>query len=381
MEIPLSYETLRVLWWGLLGVLLIGFAATDGFDFGVAGLLPFVAKTDSERRVAINTVGPTWEGNQVWFILGGGAIFAAWPLVYAVSFSGLYLAMFVLLAALILRPVAFKYRSKREDKRWRAMWDWALFTGGFVPALLFGVAVGNVLVGLPFRLDENLRSYWDGSFFDLLNPFALVCGLLSVSMMGLHGAAWLSMKAEYGPVRDRARFYAPIFAVLSIVLFAIGGLVMAFGPYGFAHVSDANPGGPSNPLLTVTVAEAGAWLSNYAAHPWMILAPVLGFGGAIAALIGLKLNSESITFVGSKLSTFGIISTVGLSMFPFILPSSIAPNASLTVWNSSSSHLTLFIMLITTVIFLPIILAYTAWAFKVMWGRVTTEDVTSGDYY
>lgn len=381
MEIPLSYETLRVLWWGLLGVLLIGFAATDGFDFGVAGLLPFVAKTDSERRVAINTVGPTWEGNQVWFILGGGAIFAAWPLVYAVSFSGLYLAMFVLLAALILRPVAFKYRSKREDKSWRAMWDWALFTGGFVPALLFGVAVGNVLVGLPFRLDENLRSYWDGSFFDLLNPFALLCGLLSVSMMGLHGAAWLSMKAEYGPVRDRARRFAPVFAVLSIVLFAIGGLVMAFGPYGFAHVSEANPGGPSNPLLTVTVAEAGAWLSNYAAHPWMILAPVLGFGGAIAALIGLKLNSESITFVGSKLSTFGIISTVGLSMFPFILPSSIAPNASLTVWNSSSSHLTLFIMLITTVIFLPIILAYTAWAFKVMWGRVTTEDVTSGDYY
>ncbi len=381
MEIPLSYETLRVLWWGLLGVLLIGFAATDGFDFGVAGLLPFVAKTDSERRVAINTVGPTWEGNQVWFILGGGAIFAAWPLVYAVSFSGLYLAMFVLLAALILRPVAFKYRSKREDKSWRAMWDWALFTGGFVPALLFGVAVGNVLVGLPFRLDENLRSYWDGSFFDLLNPFALLCGLLSVSMMGLHGAAWLSMKAEYGPVRDRARRFAPVFAVLSIVLFAIGGLVMAFGPYGFAHVSEANPGGPSNPLLTETVAEAGAWLSNYAAYPWMILAPVLGFGGAIAALIGLKLNSESITFVGSKLSTFGIISTVGLSMFPFILPSSIAPNASLTVWNSSSSHLTLFIMLITTVIFLPIILAYTAWAFKVMWGRVTTEDVTSGDYY
>lgn len=381
MEIPLSYETLRVLWWGLLGVLLIGFAATDGFDFGVAGLLPFVAKTDSERRVAINTVGPTWEGNQVWFILGGGAIFAAWPLVYAVSFSGLYLAMFVLLAALILRPVAFKYRSKREDKSWRAMWDWALFTGGFVPALLFGVAVGNVLVGLPFRLDENLRSYWDGSFFDLLNPFALLCGLLSVSMMGLHGAAWLSMKAEYGPVRDRARRFAPVFAVLSIVLFAIGGLVMAFGPYGFAHVSEANPGGPSNPLLTETVAEAGAWLSNYAAYPWMILAPALGFGGAIAALIGLKLNSESITFVGSKLSTFGIISTVGLSMFPFILPSSIAPNASLTVWNSSSSHLTLFIMLITTVIFLPIILAYTAWAFKVMWGRVTTEDVTSGDYY
>ncbi|HCY54105.1 MAG TPA: cytochrome d ubiquinol oxidase subunit II [Oceanicaulis sp.] len=382
MEIPISYEVLRVLWWGLLGVLLIGFAATDGFDFGVAGLLPFVAKTDAERRVAINTVGPTWEGNQVWFILGGGAIFAAWPMVYAVSFSGLYLAMFVLLAALILRPVGFKYRSKREDPRWRAMWDWALFTGGFVPALLFGVAVGNVLVGVPFRLDENLRAFWEGSFFDLLNPFAILCGLLSVTMMGLHGAAWLSMKAEYGPVRDRARTLAPVFAIASIVLFAGGGLAMAYGPYGFAQVGDVDPAGPSNPLRTETVAAAGAWLANYASHPWMILAPVLGFGGAFAALIGLRLNSESITFIGSKLSTFGIISTAGLSMFPFILPSSIDPNSSLTVWNSSSSQLTLFIMLITTAIFLPIILAYTAWAFKVMWGRVTTEDVTSGgDYY
>ena len=381
MDIPLSYELLRVIWWALLGVLLIGFAITDGFDLGVAGLLPFVARTDTERRIAINTVGPTWEGNQVWLILGGGAIFAAWPLVYAVSFSSFYLAMFVVLAALILRPVGFKYRSKRDDPRWRNFWDWALFTGGFVPALIFGVAVGNVLVGAPFRMNDDMRIFWDGNFFGLLNPFALLCGLLSVTMLFLHGAAWLSMKAEYGPVRDRARTFAPIFAFASIVLFALAGAWVAFGDLGYQVPNTVSPDGPANPRLTETVREGGAWLANYGRYPWMILAPVLGFGGAALALFGLRSNSEAMTFVGSKLSVVGIISTVGLSMFPFILPSSIDPNASLTVWNASSSHTTLFVMLIVTAILLPIVLAYTAWAFKVMWGRVTTEQVESGDYY
>lgn len=380
MDIPLSYEMLRVIWWALLGILLIGFAITDGFDLGVAGLLPFVARTDVERRIAINTVGPTWEGNQVWLILGGGAIFAAWPIVYAVSFSAFYLAMFVVLAALILRPVGFKYRSKRSDPRWRSFWDWALFVGGFVPALIFGVAVGNMLVGAPFRLDDTMRIFWEGSFIGLLNPFALVCGLLSVSMLGLHGAAWLSMKAEHGPVRDRARTLAPAFAVASMALFGLGGVWVALGDFGYV-ASAVDTAGPSNPLLTDTVREGGAWLSNYGTYTWMVIAPVLGFGGAGLALFGLKLGSEAMTFLGSKLSVVGIIATVGVSTFPFILPSSIDPQSSLTVWNSSSSHQTLFIMLIVTVVLLPIVLAYTAWAFKVMWGRVTSEQVQSGDYY
>jgi cytochrome d ubiquinol oxidase subunit II len=380
MEIPLSYDVLRVIWWALLGVLLIGFAITDGFDLGVAGLLPVVARTDTERRVAINTVGPTWEGNQVWLILGGGAIFAAWPLVYAVSFSAFYLAMFVVLAALILRPVGFKYRSKRQDPRWRGFWDWALCVGGFVPALIFGVAVGNMLVGAPFRLDQTLRIFWEGSFIGLLNPFALLCGLLSVSMLFLHGAAWLSMKAEHGPVRDRARRLAPVFAISSMALFAGGGLWVGLGDFGYvAGAVDVT--GPSNPLLTETVRQGGAWLNNYANHPWMVVAPVAGFAGATLALVGLRSGGEALTFLGSKLSVIGIIATVGVSTFPFILPSSIDPSSSLTVWNSSSSHSTLFTMLIVTVILLPIVMAYTAWAFKVMWGRVTTEQVQSGDMY
>ncbi|MGQ2990769.1 cytochrome d ubiquinol oxidase subunit II [Brevundimonas sp.] len=382
MELPLDFATLRLIWWALLGVLLIGFALTDGFDLGVGALLPFVAKTDEERRMVINTVGATWEGNQVWFILGGGAIFAAWPFVYAVSFSGFYLAMFLVLAALILRPVSFKYRSKRPEKRWRTLWDWGLFIGGFVPALVFGVAVGNVLIGAPFRLDADLRSFYEGHLLGLFTPFALLSGLLSVAMLVLHGAAWISVKGELGPVVDRARRFGTIAGVLSLVLFAAGGLYVAFGDLGFRVTGVLDPNGFSNPLRTTVEAAPGAWLDNYGRYPWMLIAPALGFAGALLALVGLWKRSAPMAFSGSSLSTVGIISTVGLSMFPFVLPSSIHPQSSLTVFNASSSHLTLFIMLICTVIFLPLVLLYTAWVYKVLWGRTSTEALkTNPDLY
>ena len=382
MDLPLDYSTLRIIWWGLMGVLLIGFALTDGFDLGVASLLPFIARNDSERRMVINTIAPTWEGNQVWFILGGGAIFAAWPFVYAVSFSGFYLAMFAVLASLILRPVAFKYRSKRPGSTWRSAWDWALFVGGFVPTLVFGVAVGNVLQGIPFHLDSDLRTTYTGGFFGLFTPFTLLCGLLSVSMIVLHGAAWLVMKAETGPVRDRARRIGTAAGIASLVLFAAGYAFVAFGEMGFRVAGAIAMDGPSNPLHTTSVAAAGAWLDNFTVHPWMWAAPALGFAGAAMALLGVKAGREWPAFTGSSLSAAGIIATVGLSMFPFILPSSINPKSSLTVFNASSSHLTLFIMLGVTVVFLPIVLAYTSWAFKIMWGRSTQEAlVTNPDLY
>ncbi|WP_426040722.1 cytochrome d ubiquinol oxidase subunit II [Brevundimonas sp. TWP2-3-4b1] len=382
MELPLDYASLRLIWWGLLGVLLIAFALTDGFDLGVGALLPFVAKTDEERRMVINTVGATWEGNLVWFILGGGAIFAAWPFVYAVSFSGFYLAMFLVLSALILRPVAFKYRSKRPDRRWRAFWDWALFVGGFVPALVFGVAVGNVLLGAPFRLDGDLRSFYEGSLLGLFTPFSLLCGLLSVAMLVLHGAAWLGLKAERGTVQARARVFGTIAGVASLALFVGGGLFVAFGDLGFRIVGLIDPSGMSNPLRAAVVAAPGAWLDNYTAAPWTIAAPVLGLLGTVVALAGLWRRSEPLAFGGSSLGTVGIISTVGLSMFPFILPSSIDPGSSLTVWNASSTHLTLFIMLGVTIVFLPLILLYTAWVYRVLWGRSSsTEFKTNPDLY
>src|SRR5580692_11007877 len=183
----LDYEMLRLIWWALLGILLIGFAVMDGFDLGAAMLLPFVGRTDAERRVAINTVGPVWEGNQVWLVLGGGAIFAAWPTLYAVAFSGFYLAMFLALSALILRPVSFKFRSDIEKPVWRTFWDYALFISGVVPSFIFGVAVGNALRGVPFRFDYALRMTYEGDLLGLLNPFALLCGLVSCAMFVMHG--------------------------------------------------------------------------------------------------------------------------------------------------------------------------------------------------
>jgi len=369
-----DYEILRVLWWALLGILLIGFAVTDGFDMGVGALLPFVAKTDVERRVAINTVGPVWEGNQVWLILGGGAIFAAWPPLYAVSFSGFYLAMFVVLAALIVRPVAFKYRSKREDARWRAGWDWALFVGGAVPALIFGVAVGNVLQGVPFRLDGDLRITYEGGFFGLLNPFALLAGLVSVAMLVMHGGAWLGLKAD-GPVAERARVLGRMAALATIVLFALGGVALWLFVDGYAITSAIDPNGPSNPLAKEVALVPGGWFANYAAHPALLAVPALGFLGAIGAYFGLATRREGLTFLASKLSVVGIVATVGVSMFPMILPSSVDPRSSLTVFDASSSRATLFNMLVVALVGMPIVVAYTAWVYRVLWGKVDARTI------
>ena len=377
-----DYEILRIIWWGLLGVLLIGFAVTDGYDMGVAALLPFVARTDVERRMVINAIGPMWEGNQVWFIVGGAAFFAAWPFVYGAAFSGFYLAMFVVLAALIMRPVGFKYRSKRPDAAWRSRWDWALFVGGFVPVLVFGVAVGNVLQGVPLRLDSDLRAFYEGSFLGLFTPFTLVCGLLSVAMLVLHGATWLTFRVERAEVHARARTYGSVAAVATVVLFAVGWAFIRFGDIGFHLATVANPFGPSNPLRSTTLPMAGGWLANYSLHPWMMIAPALGFGGALLALSGITRGWEKTSFAGSALAAAGIIATVGVSMFPYILPSRIDTHSSLTVWNASSSEKTLGIMLFVVVVFLPVVIGYTSWAFHIMWGRVTSADVaTNPDFY
>jgi cytochrome bd ubiquinol oxidase subunit II len=370
-----DYGTLRVIWWLLLGVLLIGFAAMDGFDMGVGILLPFVAKTDIERRVAINTVGPVWEGNQVWFILGGGAIFAAWPALYALSFSGFYLAMFLVLLALILRPVGFKYRSERPDAAWRARWDWALFIGGAVPALIFGVAVGNALRGVPFHFTDDLRPIYEGNLFGLLNPIALYCGLVSVSMLVMHGAAWLAFKSD-GLVAARAKAFGVKAAVASSILFAGGGLLVWLGLLGGYRVTSPIVwDGPSNPLLKTVIADPAAWLANFNAHPILWAVPALGVAAPLIAALGFRAGKEGLTFLASQLSVAAIIATVGLSMFPILLPSSSNPNHSLAVFDASSSRATLLNMLVATAIFMPIILAYTAWVYRVLRGKVTAKSI------
>ncbi|MDF3607241.1 cytochrome d ubiquinol oxidase subunit II [Paracoccus sp. DMF-8] len=373
----LSFEILRLIWWVLLGVLLIGFALTDGFDMGVAALLPFVAKTDTERRVVINTVGPVWEGNQVWLILGGGAIFAAWPPLYAISFSGFYPAMFLILAALIVRPVAFKYRSKREDPRWRSRWDWALFFGGAVPALLFGVAVGNVLLGVPFHLTPSLHAIPDAGagarFFGLLRPFALLCGVVSIAMLVMHGAGWLVLKTD-GLVQRRARGFGRSAALIVLAGYALAGLWLWLGIQGYGYATPPPHDGPSNPLLHEITRQA-SWMAAYAERPWIWIAPVMGFAGTAMCWRALREGSDLAPLLWSKMAIFGMISSVGLVMFPVILPSSTAPGSSLSVWNASASHLTLFVMLVASAIFLPLIPAYTAWVYRVLWGKVSADDV------
>ncbi len=373
--ILLDYTTLRVIWWLLLGVLLIGFAVMDGFDLGVGALLPFVARTDEERRLVINTIGPVWEGNQVWLVLGGGAIFAAWPPLYAVSFSGFYLAMFVILFALILRPVGFKYRGKMPSQRWRNNWDWALFIGGFVPALIMGVAVGNVLLGVPYHFDDSQRVWYTGTFFGLLTPFALLAGLLSVAMLVSHGAAMLVLKTD-GPVADRSARFGSIAAIVSFVLFAAGGAWVALGLPGYAITSQVISDGASNPLLkSAELTAAGGWMHNYSAMPATILAPVVGLIGALASAVLLRKRRGGLAFIASGLSIAGIIFTVGFAIFPFLLPSSSQPGSSLTLWDASSSHLTLWIMLLATVVFLPIIIGYTTWVYRVLKGKTTLTEM------
>lgn len=369
---PLDYETLRVIWWLLIGILLIGFAIMDGFDLGVAMWLPWLGKTDLQRRVLINSIGPTWEGNQVWFILGGGAIFAAWPMLYALSFSGFYLAMLVVLLALILRPVGFKYRSKVDNPIWRSFWDWALFTGGFVPSLIFGVALGNVLQGVPFYIDDSLRPFYTGTFLQLLNPFALCTGLLSVLMLAMHGAFFIQVKTE-GVLQARAKTAARICAFLMVILFIACGAWVHYGIDGYALSSLVLHDGPSNPLYKEAIIQPDAWFANYRAYPLTMTVPLLSIFSALLAI--LLASMVRTAFVLSAVSVGSLIATLGVSMFPFILPSSTHPKNSLIVWDSSSSRLTLFIMFIVTAFFMPIIVAYTAWVYRVLRGKVTEESV------
>ncbi|MGO9994467.1 MAG: cytochrome d ubiquinol oxidase subunit II [Steroidobacteraceae bacterium] len=369
-----DFETLKVIWWLLLGVLLIGFAIMDGFDLGVGMLLPFIARSDTERRVVINTIGPVWEGNQVWLILGGGAIFAAWPALYAASFSGFYLAMLLVLAALIIRPVGFKFRSKMPGARWRTAWDWALFAGGAIPSLVFGVAMGNLLEGVPFSFDSELRATYTFGLFDLLNPFALLCGLVSVAMLTTHGAVYLTMKTDSDLAR-RARTISRYAALAWFALFALAGVWLWKSHYGFVITGGALPGGEPDPLAKTAVSQAGAWLANYGRWPLTMLVPVVGLAAPLLVAALANSRHRLVAFTVSGLGIAGVIGTVGVSMFPFLLPSSSHPGSSLTVWDASSSQRTLGIMLIAVVIFLPIVLAYTSWVYRVMRGPVTSAYI------
>ncbi|AFZ83254.1 cytochrome bd-I oxidase subunit II [Candidatus Kinetoplastibacterium blastocrithidii TCC012E] len=371
----LEYSTLKFLWWVFLGVLLVGFAVTDGFDLGVATLLPLVARSDNERRVLINSIGPVWEGNQVWLITAGGAIFAAWPLIYSASFSGFYLAMLLVLIALIIRPVGFKYRSKVESSTWRNSWDYLLCFSGIVASLVFGVAIGNIILGVPIGFDHvSLRVSYNGNFLGLFRPFSLVTGILSVVMLAMHGANFLALKTE-GVVQERSVFYGEIFSFLTAFIFVFAGfLVKNIDGQIITSIIDYNC--VSNPLLKIVESQKGAWLLNYYKWPIACIAPLIGTMGPIVSFMAIRKQYYVSAFIGSSLGITAIIVTVGVSLFPFLMPSSFGNYSSgLTVWDASSSHLTLWVMFLSTLLFLPIVIAYTSFVYMVMRGKVNDKSV------
>lgn len=370
----MDYESLKLIWWVLIGVLLIGFAVTDGFDMGVIALLKIVGQTDNERRIMLNAVGPHWDGNQVWFITAGGAIFAAWPIVYAVAFSGLYWALLLVLFALFFRPVGFEYRSKIESSQWRNNWDWLLTIGGAVPALVFGVAFGNLFLGLPFGLDSLMRSHYDGSFWQLLSPFALLCGVVSLAMLMMQGAVFLQLKTD-GDLLVRARRATQVTALVTLLGFLVAGAWLAAGIDGYAITSTLDGGAVMTPLDKAVTTGPGLWLGNYEHYPITVLAPVLASLALLMTMLLTKLQRAGLAFVTSSIALTGIICTAGFSLFPFIMPSSIDPVFSLTVWDVVSSEKTLGIMFVVALIFVPIVLAYTIWSYYKMWGVIRHEDI------
>ncbi|HEY2781782.1 MAG TPA: cytochrome d ubiquinol oxidase subunit II [Steroidobacteraceae bacterium] len=374
MSALLDYAALRVIWWLILGVLLVGFAIMDGFDLGLGASFTFLGRTDAERRALLLSVEPVWEGNQVWFVLGGGSAFAAWPLLYATSFSGLYLAMFLILLALILRPVGFTFRDKLPDSRWRTAWDAALTLGGVLPSLLFGVAFANLFLGLPFHFDSLQRPLVTGSLFNLLHPFALLGGVISFSMLLLHGNAYAAMKVGE-PMAARARGVGRVACLVFLVAFLGAGIWLYWALGGYQLSGTVDHAGPSDPMHKMVTIVAGAWLNNYRTWPWMWAAPAAAVLGALSAHLLLYWQRSRAAFMASVLVQAGTIMTAGFALFPFLLPSSTFPNQSLTVWDASSSPKTLLIMLAAVVVFLPVILAYTGWVFRTLRGQITLESM------
>lgn len=370
----IDYEFLRIIWWVLVIVLLIGFSVTDGFDMGVTALLPVAGKKEVEKRIMINSIAPHWDGNQVWLLTAGGAIFAAWPIVYSVAFSGFYIALFLVLAALFFRPIGFEYRAKIDNPTWRAVWDWGLFAGGFVPALVFGVAFGNLLQGVPFELNELSQVTYTGSFFALLNPFALLCGVLSLAMLVTHGANWLQMKTT-AELRNRARAITQIGALVTLITFVLAGVWLSFKE-GYVVTSVLDRFAPSSPASGKEVAvEVGAWFKNFNETPALWIFPALVVIGALLNVVASKANRCGFAFFFSVLTMAGVIITAAVSMFPFVMPSSTHPAQSLLMWDATSSELTLTLMFYLALVFVSISLLYTIWSYYKMFGRLDESFV------
>lgn len=367
----MDYETLKVIWWGLVLFLLVGFVVMDGFDLGVGMLLPVVGKTDDERRVLLNSVGPVWEGNQVWLIAGAGTLFAAWPLVYAAAFSALYVPFMFLLFGLFLRPVGFDYRSKLPDPVWRRWWDRALVVGGLLPTLVFGATLGLVLQGLPFRFDAALRIHYGAFAFHW--PLLLTAMGTALALLLLHGASFLQCKTQ-GAIAARSARLALWLGPLASALFALGCVWLGeMAGYRITAIGDLN--GALTPLMKEVVAVPAGWLGNFVAHPVLWAVPVLGLLLPLVCALASRLGKSGLALVASGGACAAMMLTVAIALFPFVLPSSLDPASSLTLWDSTSSERTLLIMLGIVGVLMPVNIGYTLWVYRVVRGRVSAEQV------
>lgn len=374
----LDYEFLRIALWAIIGFLLIGFMITDGFDMGVGILLPIIGENDSQRRMMINAIAPHWDGNQVWFVTAGGALFAVWPAVYAAAFSSFYFAMLLVLFALFFRPVGFDYRSKLENTKWRDYWDKLIFVGSLVPPLVFGIAFGNLFLGVNFELDDLLRASFSGSFFGLFHPFALMAGVVSVAMVITHGACWLQIRTDK-EVAEKAGNIAKRSAKVMMIVFALAGVWLLIGVDGFQITNITGFDGPSNPLEKTVEMGGVTWWHNYFEHPWMLIAPIMAFAGAYGVMRFAN-RFPVRQFLCSSTSIAGVILTAGFSLFPFIMPSSINPDHSLTIWDSTSSQMALNIIFWVAMIFVPLILSYTTWCYWIMWEKMSAEKIKENSH-
>lgn len=335
----MSHELLQIIWFILIAVLWMGFFFLEGFDFGVGMLLPFLGKNDTERRSIINTIGPHWDGNEVWLLTAGGATFAAFPHWYATLFSGFYLALFLLLVGLIIRGVGFEFRSKDKNPRWRSLWDWCIFAGSALPALILGVAFANLAKGVPINADMM----YTGNFFTLLNPYGLIGGLTLMAVFLFHGINFLNLKLT-GDLLERSRVLAPKVWVVSFVF--LSSLLI--------------------PTLLIT--------DGYAKHGAVVtILPLIAWAGLLLAGFLLRQKREGWSFALTGISVLLIPVIYFQIMFPRVMVSSTNPNFSLTISNASSSAYTLNLMSIVALIFVPLVLGYQIWSYWVFRKRLDTD--------
>ena len=323
---------LTTIWFILIAGLWVGYLVLEGFDFGVGILLPVVGRSEPERRAMLRTIGPVWDGNEVWLIVAGGATFAAFPEWYATLFSGFYVALFAILVAIIVRGVAIEYRNKRPGLAWRTRWDWAVAVGSFVPALLWGVAFANIVQGVPIDADMEFT----GSFFTLLNPYALAGGVTTLLLFVTHGAHFLALKTE-GEVRDRAN--------------RIAGWV--------------------GPAAAVAAVAFLGWTLQLRGNPAAVVTSVVAALALVGAIAANRAGREGWAFLGTAVTVGLAVVTLFVALYPDVMPSSTNPAYSLTVENASSTDYTLTIMTVVAVIFTPLVLVYQGWTYWVFRKRVS----------